>query len=113
MERYVRSVVAPSRDVVVAVLGDHRRPRHATRLRCTSRSAAAPTCPKSHPYVQIQNRISDLFGGEAVVIIGVIASEGDIFTPAMLGKIQRITDRLRDIAERDRVEPVQHRRART
>ena len=51
--------------------------------------------PDEHPYVQIQNRISDLFGGEAIVIIGVIARQGDIFTPAMLGKIQRITERLR------------------
>ncbi|MBX3026228.1 MMPL family transporter [bacterium] len=51
--------------------------------------------PDSHPFVQIQNRISDLFGGEAIVIIGVIAKQGDVFTPAMLGKIQRITDRLR------------------
>lgn len=52
--------------------------------------------PDAHPFVQIQNRISDIFGGEAIVIIGVVARQGDIFTPEMLGKIQRITDGLRN-----------------
>ncbi|MGE0518082.1 MAG: RND family transporter [Candidatus Binatia bacterium] len=51
--------------------------------------------PDDHPYVQIQHRISDLFGGESIVIIGVIAKRGDVYEPAMLGKVQRITDRLR------------------
>jgi len=50
--------------------------------------------PDDHPYVNVQNRISDLFGGEAVVIIGVIAKQGDIFNAAVLGKVQRITERI-------------------
>jgi uncharacterized protein len=54
------------------------------------------TLPQHHPYVQIQNRISDLFGGEAVVVIGIIANHGTIFTPAILGKVYRITQRLVD-----------------
>ncbi len=56
------------------------------------------TLPQQHPYVQIQNRISDLFGGEAIVIIGVVAKHGDIFTQAILDKIYRITMALHDTA---------------
>lgn len=51
--------------------------------------------PGAHPYVQIQNRISDLFGGEAVVIIGVIAEPGAVLSQPVLDKVRRITDRLR------------------
>lgn len=50
--------------------------------------------PQHHRFVEIQNRIADLFGGEAVVVIGLIATSGDIYTPAMLGKVRRITQRL-------------------
>ncbi len=92
-ERYARSVVAHRVMIVAAVLtitaglGTQLGSLHLEIRRRAN-------LPEGHPYVQIQNRISDLFGGEAIVIIGVIAREGDIFTPAMLGKIQRITDRL-------------------
>ncbi|HVM95888.1 MAG TPA: MMPL family transporter [Candidatus Acidoferrales bacterium] len=50
--------------------------------------------PDQHPYVQIQNRISDLFGGEAIAIIGVVANHGDIYQPDILGKVLRISQRL-------------------
>jgi uncharacterized protein len=53
--------------------------------------------PNQHPYVQVQNRISDLFGGEAVVLIGIIANQGSIYTPQVLGKIYRITERIRQL----------------
>lgn len=52
--------------------------------------------PEQHPYVKIQNRISDLFGGEAVAIIGVVANRGDIFSPLTLARIWRLTQELRE-----------------
>jgi uncharacterized protein len=52
--------------------------------------------PSHHPNVEVQNRISDLFGGEAVVMVGVVAREGTIFTPKILAKVQRITQGLLD-----------------
>jgi uncharacterized protein len=52
--------------------------------------------PQEHPYVQIQNRISDLFGGEAIAVIGIVAQHGDVFSPAILGKVQRITQGLEE-----------------
>lgn len=94
MERYVRFVVR-HRVVVVgvvlvvtALLATQLRNVHLEIRRRAN-------LPEDHPYVQVQNRISDLFGGESIVIIGVIATRGDIFTPEMLGKVQRITEQLR------------------
>lgn len=93
-ERYARSVVAHRVMVVAAVLAiTAGLTTQLANLHLEIRRRA--NLPDSHPYVQIQNRISDIFGGEAIVIIGVVAREGDVFTPATLGKIQRITERLR------------------
>jgi predicted RND superfamily exporter protein len=94
-ERYARSVVAHRLMIVAAVLAiTAGLATQLGSLHLEIRRRA--NLPDSHPYVQIQNRISDLFGGEAIVIIGVIARQGDIFTPAVLAKIQRITERLRE-----------------
>src|SRR5262245_5699802 len=81
MERYVRFVVRHRVAVVVGVLA-------VTALLATQLGNVhleirrRANLPDDHPYVQVQNRISDLFGGESIVIIGVVAQHGDIFTPA-------------------------------
>src|SRR3989442_11573874 len=95
MERYIRLVVKHRLAVVItvlvvtAMLASQIRHVH---LEIRRRSQL----PESHPYVQIQNRISDLFGGEAIVIIGVVATDGDIFTAPILAKVYRITQGLVD-----------------
>ena len=95
MERYVRFVVRHRVAVVcvillaTAVLATQLRHLHLEIRRRES-------LPQQHPYVQIQNRISDLFGGEAIPVIGIVATHGDIYTPTILGKIFRITQALRD-----------------
>jgi predicted RND superfamily exporter protein len=95
VERYVRFIVARPRTVVLIILGITlllgAQMRHV-HLEIRRRAAL----PQDHPYVQIQNRITDLFGGEAVVVIGIIAKQGDIFTPAILQKVQHITQGLAD-----------------
>lgn len=95
MERYAAFIVRHRIAVVTLVL--LITALLATQLRHLhleiSRHAVMP---QDHPYVQIQNRISELFGGEAVVAIGVVAKHGDIFTPAILSKIRRITQGLLD-----------------
>jgi len=94
MERYARAIVRHRVGVfavtilITVLLGAQLR-----NLRLEIRHRA--NLLEQHPYVQVQNRITDLFGGEAVVIIGVIANNGDIFNPQILGKVQRITERLR------------------
>jgi hypothetical protein len=90
LEKYIRWVVRHRLAVVVAVLavtallGTQLRHLHLEIRRRAN-------LPDRHPYVQIQNRISDLFGGEAVAIVGIVASSGDIYRPAILGKVHRIT----------------------
>lgn len=90
MESYIRFVVRRRHLVVLAVLlitallGTQLRHLHLEIRRRAN-------LPDGHPYVQVQNRISDLFGGEAIAIIGVIANQGSIYTPETLRKIERIT----------------------
>ena len=69
----------------------------AFRLRLSIREE--DQLPQSHPYVQIYNRINELFGGGAAVVIGIIPRSGDVFTPATLAKVARITDRLEAMPE--------------
>jgi len=96
MERYVRFVVRHRVAVVVATLAITAffavQLRH---LHMEIRRRA--NLPDEHPYVQVQNRMSDLFGGEGVIIIGVIATHGSIYTPEILAKVYRITQRLLDV----------------
>jgi predicted RND superfamily exporter protein len=90
MERHVRFVVRHRLAVVIttlvvtALLGTELR--HVRVEIKRSRNM-----PQQHPYVQIQNRITDLFGGDAITIIGIVVHQGDIFTSSILGKVYRIT----------------------
>jgi uncharacterized protein len=47
--------------------------------------------PQSHPYVSATNKVEEVFGSKYVVVIGITPSQGDIFQPEILGKVQRIT----------------------
>jgi hypothetical protein len=95
MEQYVRFVVRHRWAVVLGTLmATALFATQLTQVRLDIRRRAS--LPQQHPYVQIQNRIADLFGGETIAVIGLIAPNGDIFTPALLGKVYRITQRLRD-----------------
>ncbi len=52
--------------------------------------------PQGHPFVQLNNKIEEKFGGSRVVVIGVSVKEGDIFNPDTLGKIKRITEAVKE-----------------
>ena len=47
--------------------------------------------PPGHPLVQLGKRIEKLFGGKFISIVGIYPEKGTVFTPAILGKIKRIT----------------------
>src|SRR5512139_2604141 len=95
MERYVTLVVRYRVAVLVAVL--LMTAAFATQLRYLRLEIRRrEQLPQNHVYVQVQNRIADLFGGEAIVIVGIIAKRGDIFTPAIVAKVHRITESLRN-----------------
>ncbi len=95
MEQYVRFVVRHRWAVVLGtLLATALFATQLVHVRLDIRRRAY--MPQQHPYVQIQNRITEVFGGEAVAVIGLIVPNGDIFTPSILGKVYRITQRLRD-----------------
>ncbi len=48
--------------------------------------------PQSHPFVKLDNRIADIFGGANVVVIAIEKKEGDIFNQDTLIKIRWITE---------------------
>ena len=47
--------------------------------------------PQSHPYVVASNQVEKIFGSKYVVVIGITPKEGDIYQPAVLEKVQRMT----------------------
>lgn len=50
--------------------------------------------PQGHPYVKLDNRMNDLFGGHTLTLIGVVVKKGDIFNLETLTKIHRITRKI-------------------
>ncbi|HSA21479.1 MAG TPA: MMPL family transporter [Myxococcota bacterium] len=55
------------------------------------------TLPPEHPLVILGNRITEVFGGKNVVVVGLEVRDGTIYDQATLNRVKRITDRARDI----------------
>ena len=55
------------------------------------------TLPQQHPYVAATREAERVFRLKHQVLIGITAREGDVFTPQVLGKVQRITAALTDL----------------
>ena len=76
MERYIRLVIRHRLAIVtspsILLTGFFAFQLLTLRLEIRRRA----NLPDDHPYVVVQNRMSDLFGGEGVVIIGVVADIG-------------------------------------
>src|SRR3990170_2693006 len=53
--------------------------------------------PQHHPFVQLNNVIEDVFGGSRVVVVGIVAKQGDVFTPEILATIKTLTDEIKKI----------------
>jgi len=53
--------------------------------------------PQDHPYVTTTHEIERIFGGRNLVVIGVESASGTVFDPAILEKVQRMTDRVLEI----------------
>lgn len=54
--------------------------------------------PARHPLVLSADRIADIFGGKYTSAIALAVRNGDIYTPATLAKIQRITEKIKGIS---------------
>ena len=50
--------------------------------------------PPGHPLVIVGKRIEKLFGGKYMTVIGFYPKSGTIYTPAILGKVKRVTEAL-------------------
>ena len=50
--------------------------------------------PQTHPYIVVNNEVEKIFGNKFTAVVGITAKEGDVFQPAILGKVKRITDGL-------------------
>ena len=50
--------------------------------------------PKGHPFIEINDKYNERFGGPNIVSIMVEAEEGDIFQPKVLERIKQITDEM-------------------
>ncbi|MCK9202537.1 MAG: outer membrane lipoprotein-sorting protein [Gallionella sp.] len=50
--------------------------------------------PQSHPYVTTNNEVERIFGSKYLVVVGITPQQGDIYQPAVLEKVQRITSAL-------------------
>lgn len=60
--------------------------------------------PAAHPYVQVHDRFKGEFGSSNMVSIMLEVEDGDIFRPAVLGELRRLT---RDLQKVDGVDPFQ------
>jgi predicted RND superfamily exporter protein/outer membrane lipoprotein-sorting protein len=47
--------------------------------------------PTHHPYVVATNRVEELFGSKYVVVVGIRPRQGDVYQPAVLAEVQRMT----------------------
>src|SRR5690242_18088013 len=53
--------------------------------------------PKNHPYVEVNQRFKQTFGGSNMVSIMLETEQGDIFNPVVLGKVQKLSVALRKV----------------
>jgi uncharacterized protein len=53
--------------------------------------------PTGHHHVVVGKRIEKLFGGKYTTIVGIYPESGTVYTPKLLGKVKRITDKLEKI----------------
>jgi len=53
--------------------------------------------PQNQPYVQLNNKIEEDFGGSRVVVMGIVAKNGDLFNSESLRKISLMTEEVKKI----------------
>jgi predicted RND superfamily exporter protein len=50
--------------------------------------------PQGHPYILATKQVEKTFGSKYLMVIGITPKTGDIFQPAVLERVRRITERL-------------------
>jgi predicted RND superfamily exporter protein len=54
----------------------------------------AALAPQDHPLIKATNRVEQVFGSKYMVLIGITPKQGDVFQPAVLERVERITRKL-------------------
>lgn len=54
----------------------------------------ATLAPQGHPYIEATNRVDRVFGSKYMMLIGITPHQGDVFQPAVLERVERITRKL-------------------
>ena len=63
-------------------------------LRIEMYTAFSDLLPRDHPFINVHNKFSKVFGGANVVLLSVEVKEGDIFNTRTLEKIKKLTELL-------------------
>jgi len=63
-------------------------------LKLPIKTCFADLLPQKHPYIQVHNKIRNIFGGANQVLIMVQVREGDIFNSSTLKKVKWISEEL-------------------
>lgn len=53
--------------------------------------------PQSHPYIQALQVLEHRFGEKNLIVVGLFPHDGTIYTPAFLGRLERVTRRINEI----------------
>ena len=54
----------------------------------------AALAPQGHPYIQATNHVEKMFGSKYLMLVGISPKQGDIFQPAVLERVERLTRKL-------------------
>ena len=91
LRRYVTWVVSRPKTVIVLVLGiTLALGFFIGRLRVLL--DVDDQIPPGHPLVVVGKRIEKLFGGKYLTVVGFYPEKGTVYTPAILGKVKRVTE---------------------
>ena len=56
----------------------------------------AELAPQNHPYIKATNAVDAAFGSKYLMIISVTPKQGDVFQPAVLERVERLTRKLEE-----------------
>jgi predicted RND superfamily exporter protein len=53
--------------------------------------------PQAHAYIRALHLLESKFGEKNLIVVGLFPTDGDVFTPGFLAKVQRVTRRIREL----------------
>lgn len=103
LERFVELCIR-RRVATVAIIGIATLVMSLFAIQVSIKTDLDDLLPKSHPYVKVNDQFKQSFGGSNMVTFMLQVEQGDIFRPAVLAKLQKVT---REMQKVDGVNPFQ------